>query len=121
MVSTSYQSDLLFVILGGAIIFAASVFCAAWLHSHLSRIAKLNDIKATRAAEKAQIAKVQAMRERELNEFIAHEVGLGIPSSLWVATSNLIFADTGTGEKSTVICDFLPKLYILGSYGVCCG
>jgi CHASE domain len=74
VVSEVYQADMLFVVLGGTIIFAASLLCAAWFHSHLRRIAKLNKIKNAQAVEKAEIAKVQAIRERELNEFMAHEV-----------------------------------------------
>ena len=68
--STDHQVDMVFVILGATIIFAASLFCAAWFHSHLSRIGKLSRLKAQAQAEKAKAASMQARRERELNEFI---------------------------------------------------
>lgn len=94
MVSSAHQADLLFVVLGGTIILAASLFCAAWFHSHLGRIAKLNSIKSARQAEKAQIARIQASRERDLNEFIAHEVRNPLSSAI----SALSFVSAGVNE-----------------------
>lgn len=74
MTSEVHQADVVFVILGAAIIFAASLFCALWFNSHLNRVAKYNRIKSEAEQERAEIAQVQATRERQLNEFIAHEV-----------------------------------------------
>ncbi|CAB9508545.1 respiration control sensor protein ArcB [Seminavis robusta] len=95
VVSTDHQADLLFVILGGTIIFLASLFCAAWFHSHLSRVTKLNRIKSRAQAEKAEIARIQAMKERQLNEFIAHEVR----NPLSAAMSALSFVSVGVAEN----------------------
>lgn len=94
MVSSAHQVDLLFVVLGGTIILAASLCCAAWFHSHLGRIAKLSAIKSARQAEKAQIARIQASRERDLNEFIAHEVRNPLSSAI----SALSFVSAGVNE-----------------------
>ena len=94
MVSSSHSVDLLVVILGGSIILAASLFCAAWFHSHLSRIAKINRLKSEGEQEKVEIARIQGARERQLNEFMAHEVRNPLSSAI----SALSFVSAGVAE-----------------------
>jgi signal transduction histidine kinase len=67
-----------FVILGGIIIFVASVCLAIWVYSNTIRMKNVQEERAKAKAEKAALilesAELAAQRERELNDFIAHEV-----------------------------------------------
>lgn len=92
--SDENDEDYLFVILGGSIIFAASLCFACWFHSHLSRLAKYNKLKSDAQAEKAENARIQVMKERELNDFIAHEVRNPLASAL----SALSFVSSGVSD-----------------------
>lgn len=75
---TYFQPDYTFVITGGVIIFVASVFLAIWVCRNTTRVARLNRLKAEAEAERAALivdnAKQAAKAERELNDFIAHEI-----------------------------------------------
>ena len=51
----TFEPDLSFVILGGAVIFAASVFLALWVYTNTRRIARFNAMKAQADAEKATL------------------------------------------------------------------
>jgi CHASE1-domain containing sensor protein len=74
----TFEPVLVFVITGGIIIFLATVALAGWVYVNMQRVAKFNRMQAEAEAEKAalilQSAKKAAEAERELNDFIAHEV-----------------------------------------------
>jgi signal transduction histidine kinase/CheY-like chemotaxis protein len=74
--------DLEFIILGGCIIFVGCIVAALWFYLHLERIAKLNELRSQAQKEKAKDALKQALLERELNEFIAHEVRNPLASAI---------------------------------------
>ena len=73
-----FQADFVFVLVGGSIIFVATIGLAFWVHQNTKRVAKINRLKAEAEAEKASLilesARKAAEAERELNDFIAHEV-----------------------------------------------
>jgi signal transduction histidine kinase len=77
-VDDAYQPHILFVVLGSVIIFLASVCLALWIFSNTRRISSFNQMKAQSEAEKALLildnARQATKAERELNDFIAHEV-----------------------------------------------
>ena len=74
----SYDAELLYIVLGGVLIFVACLFVAVWFYTTMQRAAKIDHIKATAEADKAALivdtAQKAALSERELNEYIAHEV-----------------------------------------------
>ena len=78
----TYQANIVFVVLGGIIIFFASIFLALWVF----RITKITQLKAAVEAEKAALildtARKATKAERELNDFIAHEVRNPISSAM---------------------------------------
>lgn len=82
----TYQPDMVFVILGGAIIFMSSLILSTCFWNHMTRVGKMNAIKAQAAREKAEIlvdnARQQALVERQLNEYIAHEVRNPLSSAM---------------------------------------
>lgn len=69
----TYQTNIVFVVLGGIVIFMAAIFLALWVF----RITKITKLKAAAEAEKAALildtARKAAKAERELNDYIAHE------------------------------------------------
>lgn len=77
-VDGTFEPDVLFVILGGAIIGVASICLSLWIWSNNRRMIRFNRMKAQIDAEKAALiltnAKETAKAERDLNDFIAHEV-----------------------------------------------
>ena len=74
----TYKPNLAFVILGGLLVFLASVSLALWIHTNTKRTHKFNAMKARVEGEKASLilenTRQAARAERELNDFIAHEV-----------------------------------------------
>lgn len=74
--SDYYAPELFYVILGSTIILFACVCLAAWFYTQMRRAVKMNEHMA--AAEKAALIVKNAERdlvvERDLNDFIAHEV-----------------------------------------------
>jgi CHASE1-domain containing sensor protein len=74
----TFEPELVFVITGGIIFFLATVALAGWVYVNSQRVAEFNRMRAEAEAEKAalilQSAKRAAEAERELNDFIAHEV-----------------------------------------------
>jgi signal transduction histidine kinase len=74
----TYQPSLVFVILGGVMIFLAAVFLALWVVTSARRVKKWNELTSAGQREKASLilenARQQAKTERELNDFLAHEV-----------------------------------------------
>jgi signal transduction histidine kinase/CheY-like chemotaxis protein len=78
--------DLVYIILGGSIIFVACIVAAIWFHAHGSRVAKMNELRSEAEKEKSKVAEKQALLERELNEFIAHEVRNPLASGIAALT-----------------------------------
>jgi signal transduction histidine kinase len=76
--SGHYDSNILFVTLGGVIILFASIFLAVWVNNNDRKARKYNAMRAQAESEKAalilQNARQATKTERELNDFIAHEV-----------------------------------------------
>jgi CHASE1-domain containing sensor protein len=74
----TFEPELVFVITGGIIICLATVALAGWVYVNTQRVAKFNIMQAEAEAEKAALVLQSAERateaERELNDFIAHEV-----------------------------------------------
>ena len=77
-VDGTYNPHLVFVILGGSIIFVAGLCLTLWVYANTARIRKFNAMKFESEAEKAKLildnARQATRAERELNDFIAHEV-----------------------------------------------
>lgn len=77
-VNADFQANYVFILVGGCIIVVATLGLAFWVHKNTSRVAKMNRLKAEAEAEKASLilesARKAAEAERELNDFIAHEV-----------------------------------------------
>lgn len=76
--TSTYRPDITFVILGGVVIIVAAICVAFWVYHSAIRIRKFNDLRSSNEAEKANLilenAREAAKAERELNDFIAHEV-----------------------------------------------
>ena len=64
--------------LGGGIIFASCVCLTLWVYTNMRRHSKMDQIKQAAASEKAALIVEHALQaaksDRELNDFIAHEV-----------------------------------------------
>ena len=77
-VDGTFEGDNLFVILGGVIICIASIALALWVYTTARRVRRFNNMKAKAEAEKTALildnANQATRAERELNDFIAHEV-----------------------------------------------
>jgi signal transduction histidine kinase/CheY-like chemotaxis protein len=73
-----YDSNILFVTLGGAIILCASIALACWIRHNDLRNKRFNAMRSQADSEKAALilenARKATKTERELNDFIAHEV-----------------------------------------------
>lgn len=73
-----FEMGLFFICFGAIAILMASCFSALWLFTDARKVKKMNEIKAAAESEKAafmvRTAKQAAIAERELNDFIAHEV-----------------------------------------------
>jgi len=91
----TFESELGFVIFGSVMIFIACVCLALWMYTTTLRGAKMSAMKSTAEAEKASTmvenAHKAATVERELNDFIAHEVrnplSAAISATSFVASS----------------------------------
>ena len=74
----TFQPNVAFVIVGAVIIFCASIALAIFVYSNTKRVENFNRMKQVSDAEKAALildnAKQATKAERELNDFIAHEV-----------------------------------------------
>jgi signal transduction histidine kinase/CheY-like chemotaxis protein len=74
----TFEPALELVILGGIIILASCIALAVWVNLSVQRSNKINRLKSTAREEKTalilQSAKKLAQAERDLNDFIAHEV-----------------------------------------------
>ncbi|KAL3936947.1 MAG: hypothetical protein SGARI_002342 [Bacillariaceae sp.] len=71
-------SSIILVVLGGVIILVASALLSVWVYTNDKRTRKFNQMRSQADAEKASLilqnARQAAKTERELNDFIAHEV-----------------------------------------------
>lgn len=74
----NYKENSIFVIMGGILMFVACAFLALWFSTRLRRAHVIAQVTAAANAEKAallvQSAKQTAQAERELNDYVAHEV-----------------------------------------------
>jgi hypothetical protein len=74
----TYEPSIVFVVVGGAIIFLASCCLACWVYTSTKRVDQFNRMRSAAESEKAALILDNARRatkaERELNDFIAHEV-----------------------------------------------
>jgi signal transduction histidine kinase len=114
-VEGSYKADTLFIILGGAIIGGCCILLAIWLYTTMRRQAHITQIEALSAAEKSDImvenARKSAKTERELNDFIAHEVrnplsaALSACSFVGEAISDVTKSLVGLEERKSVLDD----------------
>jgi signal transduction histidine kinase/CheY-like chemotaxis protein len=114
----SFQPDLLFVILGSVLIFLASASLALGISVNHRRSVKINDIRADAKAEKAimmiENARKCARAERELNDFIAHEVR----NPLSAAMTASVFVSTAIGDEKTSLADLETRKSIQDDMGV---
>ena len=95
--TVGFKEDLIFIIFGGAMIFVACITLALFVYTSMRRVAYMHRIKAQSEAEKAALlldsAKASAKTEREMNDFIAHEVR----NPLSAAMSALSFVSSTVG------------------------
>ena len=74
----TYKPNIIFVAVGGVIIFVCTILVSLWIYTNARRVEKWNEITTAAQTEKAALilenAKQQAKTERELNDFLAHEV-----------------------------------------------
>jgi signal transduction histidine kinase/CHASE1-domain containing sensor protein/CheY-like chemotaxis protein len=77
-VDDTYKPYFALVLFGGTMILTAGVCIAAWYYTNARRDARLNEMRVASEAEKAALvvesAEKAALAERELNDFLAHEV-----------------------------------------------
>jgi signal transduction histidine kinase/FixJ family two-component response regulator len=99
----SFEPQLVFVILGGVFILLASVFLAWGVHRNTQRVVQFSSMKHQVEAEKAALilehANNTAKSERELNDFISHEVRNPVAAAM-VACS---FMERITSKNPTTI------------------
>ena len=73
----TFKSEILFVVIGGSVIFCAAVGLSIWVYYNMKRFARYNRERMENEAERAALilasAEESARVERELNDFIAHE------------------------------------------------
>jgi hypothetical protein len=78
VIDDKFDPDIFFVLFGGVVIFLASVGLAYWVHANSKRVDTFNRMKQEADTERASLvlesARQAAKAERELNDFIAHEV-----------------------------------------------
>ena len=75
---SSYEPNITFVVLGAVLVLVASICLSSWIYSSTRRTRKFQAMKAKVDGEKASLilenTRQAARAERELNDFIAHEV-----------------------------------------------
>jgi signal transduction histidine kinase len=102
---STFQPDFFFVILGSVLIFLASASLALGICVNHLRSVKINEIRADAKAEKAALmvenACKSARAERELNDFIAHEVR----NPLSAAMAASVFVTSAIGDEKTSLAD----------------
>ena len=84
--SGTYKEDISYEILGGVLIFLSSICLAFWFKARMEREKKIAMIMNAAQAERASLivenAQKAARSERELNDFIAHEVRNPLTSAM---------------------------------------
>ncbi len=77
-VDNTFKPHVLFVSICGTIIFLASLCLALWVYTHTKKVEQVNRMKAEADSEKAKLILKNAHEatriERELNDFLSHEV-----------------------------------------------
>eukprot|EP00980_Cylindrotheca_fusiformis_P016025 scaffold4715_cov115-Cylindrotheca_fusiformis.AAC.9 len=98
----TYEPDILNVVVGGVLIVAASFVLSSCFWIHMTRVANIKKIEAQAAREKADLivksAKHQAVTERQLNEYIAHEVRNPLSSA--IAALSFVTATTNEADAT---------------------
>jgi signal transduction histidine kinase len=101
----TYEQSSIFVIVGGMIIFAASVCLALWVFTNSRRMAKFNTLKTDSDTEKASLILDHAQKatkaERELNDFIAHEVRNPVAAAMAACS----FVKTAVNKENPLVDD----------------
>jgi signal transduction histidine kinase/CheY-like chemotaxis protein len=114
----TFQPNLFFVILGSVLIFLASASLALGISVNHYRSVKINDIRADAKAEKATLmienARKSARAERELNDFIAHEVR----NPLSAAMTASVFMSSAIGDVKTLLANPETRKSIQDDMGV---
>jgi signal transduction histidine kinase/CheY-like chemotaxis protein len=114
----AFQPELFFVILGSVLIFLASASLALGISVNHYRSVKINDIRADAKAEKASLmienARKSARAERELNDFIAHEVR----NPLSAAMTASVFMSSAIGDVKTLLANPETRKSIQDDMGV---
>jgi len=95
-VSESYEPRLAYIIAGGCILLAGVILFTIFFHTHIARVTRINELRSQAEADKAKHARIQALRERQLNEFMAHEVRNPLSSAI----SALSFVKSAVQEPS---------------------
>ena len=105
VLSGTFESNHTFVVLGGSIIFVASICLAWWVYSNTRRVEFFNSIKAAAEAERAALilnnANQATKAERELNDFIAHEVRNPVAAAM--AATSFVKASVNESDPLTTI------------------
>lgn len=112
----TYKPEFGIAIFGGVMILLASVILSTCVWADIHRVSKMNAIRAQANQEKADIilqtARQQALAERELNDYIAHEVR--DPLSSAIAALSFVSAATKepnhTEEEKQVLNDDLHSI-----------
>jgi signal transduction histidine kinase/DNA-binding NarL/FixJ family response regulator len=101
-VNSTYQSEHVIFIIStcGAIILLASILLAFWLYANTSRNAKLSQIKSDAEIERAQLLTRTAEAERDLNEFVSHEIRN--PLSAALSATSFVKAEV-TDERQALV------------------
>jgi signal transduction histidine kinase/CheY-like chemotaxis protein len=110
-VDDTYNPYIAFVLFGGAMILTAGVSIAAWYFTNARRDARLNEMRVASEAEKAVLivenAEKSALAERELNDFLAHEVRNPLAAAMSACSfvSSAIHAEKSfaTAETTTLV------------------
>jgi signal transduction histidine kinase/CheY-like chemotaxis protein len=114
----TFQPDLFFVILGSVLIFLASASLALGICVNHRRSVKLDEIRDDAKAEKAAMmvesARKSARAERELNDFIAHEVR----NPLSAAMTASVFVSSAIGDEKTSLADLETRKSIQDDMGI---
>ena len=73
-----FEPNLFYVILGSTVVLAATVFLSLWFYTSQRKVAAVQRVQAQAESEKAALiignAEKVADQERELNEYLSHEV-----------------------------------------------
>lgn len=89
---SSDEGDLVYIILGGVLLFGAFVLLAAVFRCYLEHVVRVNEIRTQAESDKATMALERVQRERRLNEYLAHEVRNPLASAM--AALSFVVANT---------------------------